>query len=397
MIIIITGAPGSGKTYYAVHHLVRKHFSYDKVLREYLPKHKVTICTNIDELRLDHMSLKESLKGMSLESFFTVAHQTAMVKEHSGMVYMIDEVQSYFHFKYSDNDVLFFFEYHRHLGIDFYLMCPDSANLARRLRTLADYEIHAATRAVRVFNEFRYTKIVAGERAGHVVLRPSSSIFRLYRSMMKSETTKPKSLVRKYFVFALVGILLLPLSVFWIIHYFFGAATHTPKNVKKFFGSKAPVASPGQRFAPVAASPSSLPQPAVNVSAPSPSVFSPEDFFNRYQLLLFVVAEKKTTAYTADGVFYSPEELLVLKPSMIFVGGKIYIPRLSRSQASEYPAHRAGASEAVGAGAPGAPGPGSAVGEQAGEPTGPSSYVIPAKSSYDRKHPHVYTFFGGKK
>ena len=48
-IYSITGKPGSGKTFYAVHHLTAKYFEWNAVHKEFLPKFGVSLVTNIDD------------------------------------------------------------------------------------------------------------------------------------------------------------------------------------------------------------------------------------------------------------------------------------------------------------------------------------------------------------
>jgi hypothetical protein len=341
-IVIITGAPGSGKTYYAVNHLLRKHFFYDKVLHEYMPKHRLSLVTNIDSFRLDHVSLSEVLTRTPLETFFTVEHQVEFLKERPGLVYIIDEVQQFFNVRFSCNEVLYFFEYHRHLGIDFYLICPDDENLARRLRTLAEFVIKAKNRSARVLSEFRYTKFIQGEKVGMVVLRPSLDVFRLYRSMMKSEGSKVKSFVRKYFVVAGVGMIALPLCLFAVINYFFGTHTKKVREVQPAQASSSP--------APVSPSPALRLSPSAVyvVRTLTGDPLDLDTFKKTYIPLRSITLGDKTVFVDDNAEIYSAEFLSSIRSRIVYYENRVYVPRREGQQVAERPAPAAGARMTVG-------------------------------------------------
>lgn len=122
-IYSVTGKPGSGKSFWAVHHLVTKYFNWNEIHREFLPKFGAALVTNLDKLRLDHYELDEMIdKAGGVNKFFTVDYQREVLKRFIRIVYIIDEAGKYFPPGFKDEKVLFFFQYHRHLGIDVYLI-----------------------------------------------------------------------------------------------------------------------------------------------------------------------------------------------------------------------------------------------------------------------------------
>ena len=197
MITIISGKPGSGKTYYAVYHMLKKHFTWDNTLKEYFPKGKVTIFTNIEDLRLQHQNLATILNDVPLEKFFTVDYQKKLIEKFGSLVYIIDEAQRFFHSKFSNPDVEFFFQYHRHLAVDIYLITQDVSLLSRRFVHLTEFIIQASPRSLQP-GRFSYQRMAAGELVSRFTIRKSPSIFRLYSSFDQSSENKAPNYITRY-------------------------------------------------------------------------------------------------------------------------------------------------------------------------------------------------------
>lgn len=215
----VGGKIGGGKTYFCCDHLVRKFFTWDKIHSEYMRRFPVEIITNIEDLKLDHFKLDEMIlksgKGASdgtVETFFTIDYQRKLLARFPRLVYFIDEAGKYFPAGFKDKDVLFFFQYHRHLGIDLYLVSASLENISRGILGLLEYRIIAKERSRRVLNEFRYHKYVGSDKVGTVILKPDHRLFALYRSMDSSEHEKIPSVTRRILLFAIcfvvVGFLL---------------------------------------------------------------------------------------------------------------------------------------------------------------------------------------------
>ena len=210
----VGGKPGTGKTYWCVAHMVKKYFEWDKIHGEYMRRFGVEIVTNIDELRLDHFTLDEMImksgkdgKGGTVESFFTVEYQRKLLSRFNRVVYIIDEAGKYFGAGFKERDVLFFFQYHRHLGIDIYLVSSNLEGVSRGLLNLLEYRIVGKERSKRVLNEFRYVKYVGPDKVGVTVLKPERKIFHLYKSMVQDEHEKIPAMTRKVVFFAVACIL----------------------------------------------------------------------------------------------------------------------------------------------------------------------------------------------
>lgn len=221
----VGGKPGSGKSFWVVHHMVTKYFSWDKIHGEWVRKFPVEICSNIDDLRLDHFVLDEMIeksgkdgKGGTVETFFTVDYQRSLLKRFPRILYLIDEAGKYFPKSFKGADVLYFFQYHRHLGIDIYLISSALEDVSPGLLRLMEFRLLAKERSRRVLNEFRYEKYIGGIRAGSTVLKGEARIFHLYKSMLSDETEKIPSVTRRYAVYVLcfvaAGVLLFRYTVY---------------------------------------------------------------------------------------------------------------------------------------------------------------------------------------
>lgn len=178
MIFGVSGIPGSGKSFYIVHWLLENYFDKDG-----LPLKDYTIISNVEGLLLDHIPLDDILRDVSHEQFFTVPYQEKVSKKYSNIIYIIDECQRFFPRFMKNRDICYYFEYHRHLG---HVICLATQNFRSRvspeIAALLEYEIRAVPRSLSIGGTFRYFRIVNQDKVGTFFLRPSSKIFRLYKS-----------------------------------------------------------------------------------------------------------------------------------------------------------------------------------------------------------------------
>ena len=204
MIRIISGKPGGGKSYYAVKHLRDNHYHNKKGDGVYYPKNGVTVFSNINELKLEHKNIDDILKNISVEEFFSKDYQEKITKKYPKVVYFIDEAQFYFHKKFYDKDVFFYFQTHRHLGHDIYLITQNPSLMPSQIVSLAEFEIVAQSRSVSLFGELKYLIKTQGEIVDRKLLKKDKAIFALYKSMLAEETEPPKNPFIKYLVMLLV-------------------------------------------------------------------------------------------------------------------------------------------------------------------------------------------------
>jgi zona occludens toxin len=205
-IYFITGVPGAGKTFYAVNHLVKNYCYYDRQSRAYRLKDKYTLISNIEELALNHKNLKEILEDnkMSIESFFRKDFQEKISKKYKNIIYFLDEAQQHFHRRFYDKESFFYFQYHRHLGHNIYLITQDRSLLPKEINTLCESEIRAVKRSLSVFGEFKYNVLSNKEIIDRKVLKKNERVFELYKSQQNEESEKIKNPLVKYLVAILI-------------------------------------------------------------------------------------------------------------------------------------------------------------------------------------------------
>lgn len=222
MIITITGKVGSGKTYYAVEYLTRKHYTYDDVIMTYVPRNnKLIVVTNIDKLELPHINLDREIERLGITGVFNEEYV-----RNGQFVFIIDEAQRYFDRKLFNKEIFYFFQMSRHYGVDIILITQDIYTLSRELRNLMEYEVRAHSRTSRTKNMFVYSWFVGDERYRKKMLKFDKNVGSLYRSQIKDETEKIVPSWRRY------GIAGAVLIVF--VGFFFFAAISRYSQPKTF-------------------------------------------------------------------------------------------------------------------------------------------------------------------
>jgi len=275
MISIVTGVPGSGKSFYMVNYL-SKFFTFDDFYKEFHLKDNVLVISNVDGLKVPHLRLDSPQligdpdKGVegkyTVEQFFTVANFEKLmeIKRVKNVILLIDESQRLFPRDFKDKDVLFFFQYHRHLGVDVILGCQDHVDLCRSLIALPEFIYEAAPRSKSIAGSFRYH--VKDRRGKHLftkTLRKSQAVFNAYRSFTSDEVSKPKNVIVHWMVFAVV---LLGLAGFTFKT---ALAAIKAKSEKNKPAQSTPL--PNQQVFTAQPMPPP-PKPFQNVSSPSPAL-----------------------------------------------------------------------------------------------------------------------------
>ena len=202
MLRIVEGVPGSGKTYYAVHYLA-KFFSYDKVYMEFFPVEDVLVAANIDSLRLPHEPLDEYIQKYGVEKVFTVNFWESKRKKYKKVIIIVDEAQRYFDRSFRNKEVFFFFQYHRHIGVDIFLLTQDRKLLPRDILSMAENVIRAKPRSVSAFSfVYEVLSTSTGERYQVITLRKKKEVFDMYSSFKYEEGEKPKNYALRWIVMA---------------------------------------------------------------------------------------------------------------------------------------------------------------------------------------------------
>ena len=215
-IYIIDGKIGSGKTYYSVHHYLKRYFVYDKSLFDYVSLKPHLLLTNIDSFKLPYISLDELISEHGLDVVFTLDFMRKFRESNSNVpiVIIIDEAQRLFHRKYYNKDVFFLFQYSRHLGLDIYLIVQDVSSLAKEIRVLSEIVYHAVERTRTTGYNFQIKFFSGEECVGSSIIPINKNVFRVYKSMDFDEADKPKPVYIKYLSYALI-LLLFSFSFFY--------------------------------------------------------------------------------------------------------------------------------------------------------------------------------------
>jgi hypothetical protein len=198
-IKLVTGVPGSGKSYYAVNHILTKYFEWNDELDTYESIGQVVIITDIEGLRLEHYTLDYMLERYQckLEEFFTVPVQERLTEDFPDhhIVYLLDEIQRRFPAGYRNTDVLYYFQWHRHLGHDVYLMAQTSESVCKHIVALIEFEIKAVRESVKLGKVFKYYFMAGDLKVDEKTIPHNKKVFGLYKSFKKDDQgDKPKPL-----------------------------------------------------------------------------------------------------------------------------------------------------------------------------------------------------------
>jgi len=233
---IIVGLPGSGKTYYAVNQVVLKYYKWDHDLDEWAfksAKHPA-IFSNIEDLSLDHINIDSYLKkhSITIEQFFTLDFQKKLTEKYKNLVYVIDEAQKYFPSRYYNVDVFYYFQYHRHLGHDIFLITQDVSSLPKQLVSLTEFYISATRSSFRLASEFRYKFISSGEVIGRKMLKTDKRIFALYSSFKIDSDVKTPRPIRRYALYFASLFIVVVFVFYFFVHSLFLSSAHTTSSIK---------------------------------------------------------------------------------------------------------------------------------------------------------------------
>ena len=218
-IRLITGVPGSGKTYFFVHHVWKKYFKNPDVL----------VCHNIDGLEFGRDIRPDIERAGGINTLFTVdkfKDYVEYLKEenpHKNLVICLDECQQYFPRRSRPTkDVLFFFQWHRHLELDIWLITQDFKNIHREIYDLVENHFNAAPRSVfPLFNT--YAVRIAGQKVSTKFLLKRNEVYELYNGVGQGEIDQPKS----FFLLRIVVILFIVVGSILYFRYSFGLGENT--------------------------------------------------------------------------------------------------------------------------------------------------------------------------
>lgn len=195
MITVITGTPGAGKTLYAISKLlmqlvgtVVKQTQADGTVVE----HPRTIYTNIKGLLIDHELVQDD-GPEGLRSWHTWAKP--------GAVIVVDEFQRTWPPRPNGSKIpeeIAALDTHRHMGVDFILICQNLLNADRHIHGLTNRHLHVrrmANMPVAVVYEWDHASrgLLFKNALSKTPFKYSSKVYKLYRSA-ELHTKQPRSL-----------------------------------------------------------------------------------------------------------------------------------------------------------------------------------------------------------
>ncbi len=204
MITLVEGNIGSGKTYFVVNEVLKKYFRFSETELKWIPRDDIefSLYSNIEGFHVAK-DLNEVIKEAGgLEKFFTADFQKKFTRLHKH-VYVIDEVQQpgFFHRKFYNPDVFFFFQYHRHFGVDIYMITQDVNSVARDLQALPEYHIRAVRRSYAFAKEFRYNYMVGNDIFRRRTFKRDLRVFSAFKSSCVNSSHEIVPFARKYFIY----------------------------------------------------------------------------------------------------------------------------------------------------------------------------------------------------
>lgn len=229
-ITLVTGVPGSGKSYYAM----------DVIARLLESKDKFIIISNIDGTDTNifdrrYVYVEFSMPMLRNES---MCDYLAKLREEHGldsknMVYMfIDEAQKYYGADCKDKDQFFFLDYHRHYGIDIYLITQKDTKIRKEAEALCETEIRGVPPSLGILpGYFIYNHKCGGEVFDKIRLKKRQSVFDLYRSFNAGKITKAKYGMYVRIAVPLVLAIAAGFYSYHVLHHNYGASPAQAKEV----------------------------------------------------------------------------------------------------------------------------------------------------------------------
>ncbi len=229
MITLVTGVPGSGKTYFCVHTIKKKCLQESDIF--FRVRDDTILITNI-RLRLDDNNnyiLIENWEDWF--QFFNVNFWQQNLHWWSGkrIWIIMDECQRFFMLAKDNADVYFYLQYHRHFGTHTILLATQTAkSIPGKVYELAEYLIEAVPKSINIFSTLGFRYRVLSPLDKSIVLRRfhlpyDNTIFYLYKDMVFKEEEEMRP--QNAFLKPVAIIFLMFLGVVLSLHLFFSGFT----------------------------------------------------------------------------------------------------------------------------------------------------------------------------
>ena len=178
---------------------------------------EVLLITNIDDIKVRHITVDKFFEYR----LYIVDNMREYLKQYryKRAIIIVDEAQKYFS-GIRDNDLFFFFEYHRHLGCDIFLISQSVSPFPKAPCYLAEYIVEALPRVYKTVGfKYRNKDTDTGEVIFTTYIRIDQSTFHLYKSFDVDEIVKPKPVVAMKLGAGVVAfVAIIAGAFFWVMH-----------------------------------------------------------------------------------------------------------------------------------------------------------------------------------
>ncbi len=236
MIEILTGVPGSGKTYKAMYVLFCNFAKDKKIIKDnkFIVKGIKNALTNINELDLTKFENVDSLNWekfyndiTSLYNFHKQNNSDTELKEFASKLdllhtlIILDECHNYFDSQ--DKVLVWWLSYHRHLYQEVYLITQNLSLVNAKYKAFSEFFYKAIPSSLKIFKSMKYNqytnaRLSLNSKSNVIKLPIVNEVFETYSSGKNSDS---KSIIKKFFMLAIVLIIL----VISIFKFAFGAET----------------------------------------------------------------------------------------------------------------------------------------------------------------------------
>ena len=250
MVTFITGYPGSGKSYFAIdkiYNIMSKNHALSKSIE--------VIYTNINGIKLDSFPKNGiELKKLNIEDFYKYLQESHMlydlhknsdnVDEHLikhtkqkgfyNALIVFDECHDFL--SNQDKVKVYWLTYHRHLHHEIDLLTQNKALVNSKYRAIPEIFIEAQPRSKKLLSKTLSYKHYASfamrksDLFNKSSIKTRNEVFELYQS---GNTSKQKSIILRFILIALLGLLFAILIFFYVFSSLENEAAKEEKEVIK--------------------------------------------------------------------------------------------------------------------------------------------------------------------
>lgn len=265
----------------------------------------------------------EERKEVESDHFFRNKTQAPYLQGHLAgkkIVYVIDEAQRYFPVGFKDRDACFFFEYHRHYGVEVFMATQHRNFLSRGIRDNIEVEYSSVRKSITSGRVYIYNVLYDGVKSGVEYLRNPKRYYSLYTSAFSHSDVKEKNYVFRILFFSSLCIFGAIGFITW--RFVFSGRFSSPADQKSLASVRTLPSSPGSVSA------GSGPSSPASVKSSSPEPAAP------------VLEWQKVQTYCLDDqcFFLSDVGFVPIPPGHKKFGNSVYmyLPRKPRTDDKSY-------------------------------------------------------------